>query len=606
MFFVSLSILFPANIRIIYCRQGSPEERSYQVSIMQHIYRKASRVVIFLGDAADDSHLVFPLCARMATERGDLFLDVCRNWSSLIWQKGKRKEYIESLDTIKEVAQSNSTTKTSEGENSSDEDSSSGESSGEENALVQPSSNPTDDEIEALNYLLDRPWWTRCWVIQEFFLARNAIFMCGDDEIGSDIFFQGMVLATFYADKGFVGRSERLSAALSIYLGRSSFLTNEYPSHGEPLLELLLMFRPRLATDARDKLYGLLGLIGPEQLNSLNIEVDYNLSVEQTYVNCAASILSSMGNLDILATDKPTESSFQGRIPSWVPDWSICTGLPAEPILSTGEDDEEMRFCACGTSDTYNVLFAPSNCLLLSGFVFDDVAIVEQSLTIPKFEMISILRSVNSVWGFLRFIKDIFYGIYHKEEVLLAWLKLGLKYDGPTPYLAIGQDIDMVFRNTLMLGESTKDAEAREAAYKRWKADKRTLWEMMRDLAWDFVGFLRGCHSVHEVLAGVYRSAIDMLKFLVSDEDESDTLEFTNLLSGALDRRMARTQTGYLAMLPAQAKSGDQIVLMKGSKVPLVARRINAKWELVGPAYVHEIMYGEAWRDEACQEMLFL
>jgi hypothetical protein len=68
-------------------------------------------------------------------------------------------------------------------------------------------------------------------------------------------------------------------------------------------------------------------------------------------------------------------------------------------------------------------------------------------------------------------------------------------------------------------------------------------------------------------------------------------------------RKLASSSKGFFALLPEEATVGDQIVLMEGGKLPLIVRRKqpNDPFELIGEAYVHGIMFGEAWSPEACE-----
>jgi hypothetical protein len=62
-------------------------------------------------------------------------------------------------------------------------------------------------------------------------------------------------------------------------------------------------------------------------------------------------------------------------------------------------------------------------------------------------------------------------------------------------------------------------------------------------------------------------------------------------------RRMFTTKSGYLGMAGPRVRVGDSVAIMQGSKVPVVLRRkgeVREKWELVGDAYVHGVMRGEA------------
>lgn len=82
------------------------------------------------------------------------------------------------------------------------------------------------------------------------------------------------------------------------------------------LLPLLRQFSGRKATDARDKVYALLGLVRGD----LPVLSDYSIDVATVYERTAIGIISSTGSLSILNGDIGRKS--RQDLPSWVPDWS--------------------------------------------------------------------------------------------------------------------------------------------------------------------------------------------------------------------------------------------------------------------------------------------
>jgi hypothetical protein len=64
-------------------------------------------------------------------------------------------------------------------------------------------------------------------------------------------------------------------------------------------------------------------------------------------------------------------------------------------------------------------------------------------------------------------------------------------------------------------------------------------------------------------------------------------------------RALARTENGYLALVPKGAQPGDSIALLKGGKIPFVVREADGEGglSLVGDSYVHGIMNGEAFEE---------
>lgn len=74
-------------------------------------------------------------------------------------------------------------------------------------------------------------------------------------------------------------------------------------------------------------------------------------------------------------------------------------------------------------------------------------------------------------------------------------------------------------------------------------------------------------------------------------------------LRWAVDQRMARTKSGYLAIIPESSKVGDHIALLEGGKTPYVLRKVEEKWKILGDCYVHGVMFGESWDKESCHEI---
>ena len=58
-------------------------------------------------------------------------------------------------------------------------------------------------------------------------------------------------------------------------------------------------------------------------------------------------------------------------------------------------------------------------------------------------------------------------------------------------------------------------------------------------------------------------------------------------------RRLVTTRGGYLGLVPAAARCGDVVAVLMGCDTPLVLRRRDGEYEVVGECYVHGIMHGE-------------
>jgi hypothetical protein len=62
-----------------------------------------------------------------------------------------------------------------------------------------------------------------------------------------------------------------------------------------------------------------------------------------------------------------------------------------------------------------------------------------------------------------------------------------------------------------------------------------------------------------------------------------------------LGRNFCVTEKGYMGLTPARAKVGDLLCILLGGVAPFVIRPVeNGKFELIGNAYIHGVMNGEA------------
>jgi hypothetical protein len=64
-------------------------------------------------------------------------------------------------------------------------------------------------------------------------------------------------------------------------------------------------------------------------------------------------------------------------------------------------------------------------------------------------------------------------------------------------------------------------------------------------------------------------------------------------------------QERYLGLVSGDVKQGDEVWLLEGSKVPLIIRRETEGYgRLIGDAYIHGIMYGEAFKSAKSQDLM--
>ncbi|KAL7932889.1 heterokaryon incompatibility protein domain-containing protein [Trichoderma chlorosporum] len=185
-------------------------ERSFQVSLMQRIYRLAERVVVWLGDGEAGSNLVFPLCEKMFKERSSALRDLRANTDILLGPDREtfmKQKLIEAKKRAKEAEDEDD--ESQENTNSDSVKPNSQDSKEDDNTAVDEGidvSDPSDEEISALLQLLARPWFYRSWIVQEVSLAQEAVILCGTNSIDWNVFAMGFMHAVCLSSKGPRGR----------------------------------------------------------------------------------------------------------------------------------------------------------------------------------------------------------------------------------------------------------------------------------------------------------------------------------------------------------------------------------------------------------------
>ena len=174
-----------------------------------------------------------------------------------------------------------------------------------------------------------RAWFQRRWILQEFLLAKDPHFWCGDLRLmlnstkivqrflasnpRTDVIFSAFAASPF--DNIFTGcdTSATLSAILSGAETKKQLCLSN-------LINRLNSAATRGVTDGRDYLYAILGLAsrdtGPEFQDVL--VADYSITVEELFIQFATTCILEPLILSILSLRGGSENALE--IPTWVPD----------------------------------------------------------------------------------------------------------------------------------------------------------------------------------------------------------------------------------------------------------------------------------------------
>lgn len=277
----------------------------------------------------------------------------------------------------------------------------------------------------AIKFFFDIEYFHRTWIVQELGLAREAV-MCtalkpdGDDAADSKDRHQRLELD--YIDWPLVGEFVRFldysGASLVTHLSLSSWVAHhilmvwETEEDGTLRCDFLTgMHWTRIlrVTDARDRVYGLLGHPMAVIDGDLVVKPDYSRTRGVIYTELAVKFIQKTKNLDVVGLvdheDDPCvearnwDPQDESRMPSWVPDWhSINRTTPLEyPIAAAETEDAGIRIE--GEIDGVDGTALPH--LLVRGWVVDKVSAVSRRLETTDFPVAHLTRErakANPFW----------------------------------------------------------------------------------------------------------------------------------------------------------------------------------------------------------------
>ncbi|KAI1124008.1 heterokaryon incompatibility protein-domain-containing protein, partial [Nemania abortiva] len=432
---------------------------------------------------------------------------------------------------------------------------------------------------KALNVLLESPYWSRVWIVQEMVLGRRVLIHYGRHVLPLQLF----VDAEKFMREHYHGCCYEHCAALPnnkwsyLYGILKNLSTIQYISKMRASWTMktpVALFDTilggvdfRKATDPRDQVYGLLGLVSEHMEDDL-LRPDYSLTVSKVYSRACCKIIQNSKNLRLLSY--ADRQSSVDALPSWCHDFNASSPFNPNPYCwdlfsaSSGE-----RFSA--------ELYRDAE-LRVIGCHLDVITDITEARTPESL----------SVTSFSRWIDD---------SLKLAWKKCATKEE--EAYLHNPQiHIEEAFGRTVIGDTVTcSDGSIRRAGvddielFYRWDEWVRAnIPSHTRDWA------------AHECPPAFHEISKSFL-----DRTQSRKLFVTE---------HGRMGTGVATVFgqEKQVLVGDHVFLLQGSNLPVILRPLmsNSEYEalpdsgttgtalsepryaFVGTAYIHGIMEGEA------------
>ena len=392
---------------------------------------------------------------------------------------------------------------------------------------------------EALARLFERPYFRRTWVVQEVVVASDAIIRCGSFTISweSVEYIARSLLATGWirALKKVYGSNCIPNYVQTISNIKASF-SELKGGPGIPLSILLNASRRFGATDPRDKAIALVGLADHRSLGSSATAVlDYSKSVEDLYIEVTGRLMKRERSLNLLSSVEDIVDRVFMHLPSWVPNYSIWQ---RHTILGSSIRVPHLNFHAAGNSPVVARWQTGSRILGLDGFCYDVIETV----------------STNSLD---RQTEDI--------NVVLEWLYL------TEPLIRRGFRIEGFWR--ALIGERKKSDFPGPEQY-----------------GTSFDSYLSHAKAHQQGDTQV----LDTRRHQDSSSITNPLVEQATLGYVAPHRKFFTTTKGLIGLGPRSMCTGDIICIMSGGRVPYVLREEKHHHRLIGEAYVHGLMEGQA------------
>lgn len=168
--------------------------------------------------------------------------------------------------------------------------------------------------LDALEELMQRPWFRRIWVVQEVYCSNRETLtvMCGRAEAPWTVLRE---YAEGYKDSG---RNPRQAVPVQFHLSGRCYGQDIWFN----LCRLAIITRSCLATDPRDRLFALKALLDEPQ-DEMDRLIDYSKSVEHVFAEFARNLFSRIGIYILRLTRHPHSRTMA----SWMPDWSQNTHI---------------------------------------------------------------------------------------------------------------------------------------------------------------------------------------------------------------------------------------------------------------------------------------
>ncbi|CAN9311553.1 unnamed protein product [Alternaria sp. RS040] len=519
--------------------QNNLQERGQQVSLMGEIYSKSTCTLVWLGREYDNSGLAIDLIRKLSTRIAQSF----------------PKESVQHL-------------------------------------ISKPENRAS---WVALHDLFKRPYWQRAWVRQEYVLSPDLILVCGDHWCKGSELQSALV---------------RLADTLNLYTGiddlgdllahkskeRYETLIMGSPGYEEaqsarqmrvylntykiqlPLLCILDHSKGVKSTDARDRIYGFLGLAHDARL--LFPTPNYTASVSRVYSKLVKAQVREYRNLDIICFGRPVR--VEPSLPSWVPDWSGQVSNVYYMVSQQNrmrEHQELMKIEKRGDWDIPAPYLASSNIPAKVHFSPDMALLSTSGLLVATIDGLGYARDLSA----------------NEFNLIQSCAEPNLVRSDSCN----GSKLRVNIARALLCGRyKRRPIPARFCNPAFGEITLRAI-QGIEDKGSYFPGWFEKNDSFlicgRSMRGWIEEWSAEFSSPSTKEKLSSDAHQYTLDAAAVMfyyRKRIMTTTDGRFGMAPHSSRSGDQVWVLFGCSVPVVLRQYGERWEFVGECYMDDFMDG--------------
>ena len=503
--------------------QNDIEEKNQQVQMMSDIYKNAAYVVVSLGESDSET---------------DAAMDYIYHLSKAINQE---------IQKIRRIGNPN-----------------------QKIEKIRQIDNPKNGFHKwiLIENLLRKSWFERIWVIQEVAMGPEPLIVCGKRAVNWGMFCHALF--------GFLKHSlslrrdlpkpdspngDRYSPSFPVGLLNLQIMNTARESlqkrGGEPFQTILLYMNHFKATNARDKVFALLGL--RRDTNDKTLQADYNSTPENVYQTVSRHLLLCDPYIHILNMAGVGFPRLSTSLPSWVPDFKN-----SETISFGHYFPQSVEFHAAGESESVVAPGPSENTIVISGVRIDTVLRLTDSCE-------------PSCTNWFTQVEALFKDVQRLPESQLNDIVRRQHREGKESWLDV---LYCALINYRTPSDYRTDADEFGKHFQVWREYILNQNFDIYNAVW--VGLVDAKHRIES-----------------SQLDQSTELRaFENICRAtARSRRFFTTKMGFLGLTSPGTEEGDIVVIFSGGITPFIVREsksVAGEFTLLGEAYVHDIMYGEA------------